>query len=368
MPVLAVPQELRRNFLANRTEFVRNLACWPMTAQSPFYRRIAPLHDTIDGDRENPWDFKKKQFNLDFECRDDFFRYMHFDLAEVQDRVGFAMCHAPFHIDRDILIGQEVESVRMPYIYFDFVGVIEVSKQEELDFQIVPDIILELFHRGFYVDLVTFDRFQSSHTLSILRDRGIHCGKLSVDRTAYKLISEKVIAPNGRSKGWRVRKATTDRQYADAHLALKTAIYEARASVPEWTQWAQWHPQDPRHPMITEALGAEHKHDGTVDHGTFSKIDILSGMAGAAYNCQNNAPDMGERPVGFDDPSKRDTAFMELETRHNQAVLNNALAGVSSLEQFNAIRGTIEQNEGDPVDTFYLDHDPDMNPFLDLGI
>lgn len=367
MPILAIPDELKRNFFANRTEFIRNLACWPMTAMAPFYRKMSALHTAVDETRQNPWDFRKKRFADDFECRDDHFRYLHFDLSENQDRTGFAMCHAPFHQDRDILIGDEVESSRVPYMYFDFIGVIEVSKEEELDFQIIPDIVIELFHRGFYIDLVTFDRFQSSHTLSILRDRGIHCGKLSVDRTAYKLVSEKVVDTRGRSKGWRVRKVTTDRQYSDAHNALKMAVYDGRCNAPGWNQWAHFHPTDPRHPFIAEALGAEHKQDGTVDHGTFSKIDILSGMAGAAYNCLNNAPDMADRPVGFDDPSKRDFAFTELETSRNMAAMHHALGQVSTPEQLRAIQNSMADMGDGPTDLYYLDHDAD-NTMLDLGL
>ena len=371
MPILAIPAELRRNYLANRIEFTRNLACWPMTAQSPFYRRHSTLFEVIDHSRENPWNFRAKQFLPGFECRknDEHFRYLHFDLSETRDRTGFALCHAPFHVDREILAGEDVETIRLPFFFFDLIGIIEVSKTEELDFQIIPDLVFELIHRGFYIDLVTLDRFQSSHTLSILRDRGISCGKLSVDRTAYKLISEKVVDTQGRPKGWRLRKVTTDRQYCDAHQALKMGVYDKRCSIPTWEQWARFHPEEPHHPFITEALGAENKGDGTVDHGTFSRIDLLSGMAGAAYNCQNNAPDLGNQSSGFNDLSMLDTRFAEVEQAANMSFLRQMMGNVSTLGQFRAVQNTILQSSGDgPVDPYYLEQDEEINPMLYLGL
>ena len=368
MPVIAIPGELRRNFIANRTEFIRNLACWPMTSQHPFYRKLSTLYDAIDTSRENPWNYTRKEFPPAWRCQNPgIFRYMHFDLAETGDRVGFAMCGAPFHVVRDVAVGESVEEMRVPYFYFDFIGVVEVSKEEELEFQLIPEIVFELRRRGFVIDLVTFDRFQSSFIIQILQRAGIHTGKLSIDRTAYKIVVRKSLNSKGETKGWDLKRISTEKQYADAHQALKTSVYEARCNIPEWTDWKQRHPDEPTHPFVAESMGAEVGVDSTVDHGTFSKIDILSGMAGAAYNCQNNAPDLGDRPANWADPAAiRPTNQFE-EQLANLTAIQQALTRVSSIAQFQSIMNSARYSEWGEIDSYELERDS-SNPFLELGL
>jgi hypothetical protein len=367
MPVIAVPIELHRNFLANRTEFLRNLACWPMTALKPFYRRTQPLFEAIM-DRENPWDYVRKRFPDDFICQDpSVFRYMHFDLSENRDRCGFAMCSAPFHVVRDITIGQKVEEMRVPHIYFDFLGIIEVSKGDELDFQLIPEIVFELRRRGFVIDLVTFDRFQSTMIMQMLSGEGLHCGKLSIDRTAFKIIIEKVLNPRGETKGWKLKRESTEKQYSDAHQSLKAAIQENRASIPAWTDWIQRHTQEPQHPFIAEALGAEIQDAGCVDHGPFSSIDLLSGMAGACYNCSNNAPDLGDKPAGYEEGKFYGQDDIHQERMANFRAIQEALSRVSTIDQFQAVMNATRDDDFSDVDMFSLEHD-ENNPFRELGL
>ena len=368
MPVVAIPSELRRNFLANRTEFIRNLACWPMTSLHPFYRKLSSLYNVIDGSRENAWDFVHKRFPVGWLCSNPgVFRYLHFDLAETGDRVGFAMCSAPFHVVRDVAIGEAVDEMRVPYIFFDFLGLIEVSKTDELDFQLIPELVFELRRRGFVIDLVTFDRFQSSFIIQILERDGFHVGKLSIDRTAYKILIEKQLTSKGETKGWKLRRVSTEKQYSDAHQALKTSIYEDRCSVPAWTDWTNRHPSDPQHPFIAEALGAEMGAASTVDHSPFSKIDLLSGMAGAAYNCQNNAPDLGDRPKGWEIHTPINPSNVHEDRLANLSAIQSALRNVSSIDQFQAIMGSARFSEWGDIDTFELERSED-NPFAELGL
>lgn len=369
MPVIAIPMELRRNFLANRTEFTRNMACWPMTSLHPYYRKLSTLYNALDADRENPWDYIHKRFPTGWHCQNPaVFRYMHFDLAENRDRVGFAMCSAPFHVNRDVAIGEQVEEMRVPYIFFDFLGIIEVAKGDELDFQLIPEIVFELRRRGFVIDLVTFDRFQSTFIIQILTNEGLHCGKLSIDRTAYKIVVRKVLSTKGETRGWKLHRESTEKQYADAHEALKSAVYEERCNVPTWTDWVQRHPMEPMHPFIREANGAEVGNAGTVDHGPFSSIDLLSGMAGAAYNCQNNSPDLGDRPRNWQDPSTLNPHLIHDERIANLVAMQEALRNTSSIEQFQAIMSSARFSEWGEIDSFDMERDMENNPFAELGL
>jgi hypothetical protein len=292
---------------------------------------------------------------------------MHFDLSENRDRCGFAMCSAPFHVSRDVLLGEKVEEMRTPYIFFDFLGIIEVSKSEELDFQLIPEIVFELHRRGFVIDLVTFDRFQSTMIIQILQGEGIHCGKLSIDRTAFKIIVEKQLSTKGETKGWRLKRVSTEKQYADAHEALKASVYEGRCDVPAWQTWITQHPLEPQHPYVAEALGAEIQDAGTVDHGPFSSIDLLSGMAGAAYNCQNNSPDLGDQPANYTDAGQISPKLIHDERLANVRAIQDAMANVTTMEQFQAVMGAARLSEWGEIDTFELERD-EGNPFGELGL
>lgn len=358
MNIIAVPIELRRNFLANAGEFIRNLACWPTSSINPFFRQTSPLSLVIDHSRQNLWDFQRRQLMPELRCAkgDTRFRYMHFDLSENNDRVGFSMCHVPFHIDRTIYRGETPLSIRVPFIYYDFVGGIEVSKSEELDFRTIPDYVMELRDRGYYIDLITFDRFQSTTVAQILNGEGFHCGRLSVDRTSFSLKVEKRLKSSGELKEWKLRRISTDGEVADAMNALKSAIYEERCNVPAWDEWIRLHPQDPRHPFIAEAFGAEMTVDGTVDHGPFSTIDILQGMAGAAYNAQNNAPDLGDDVSQKNVSPKRQDNVFDTYHRSNREVVTEVLRSVNSLQDhqraMSYLRGL---DPGRPVDTWDLE-------------
>jgi len=362
MSIVAIPNELRRNFLANRQEFLRNLACIPMRALSPFYRQRSAIYNCIDYTRENAWDFVNLRFDSSFTCENpEVFRYAHFDLAETGDRVGFAMCHAPYHVDRDVTLGDKVQKIRLPYVYFDFLGVIEVSKEKELEYQLIPEIVLELRRKGFYLDLITFDRFQSSMIIQILIQEGFRVSRLSIDRTAFSVKVVKAMKTSGELKDWHIKRESTGKQYADAHNSLKNAIYHARCSIPAWEKWILHHPDPGVHPFIEEAEGAEIKEGGVVDHGTFSKIDLVSGMAGAAYNCQNNAPDMGSA-VGVYDDAMHDHRFEQ----ENAVRADNAKRILQKINDPGDMQQFL-QTDLAQYDHFDLLHSND-NPYAELGL
>jgi hypothetical protein len=328
----------------------------------PFYRHHSKIHASIDFERENLWDFRGKRFEPELSCHDDMLRYIHFDLAESSDRVGFSMCHAPYHVTKEVLVGDRVGEARLPFLYFDFIGAIEVSKTEELDYQLIPEIVLDLRRRGYVLDLITFDRFQSSSIIQLLNSEGFRCGRLSIDRTAKKPL----VIKNRKADGitlWNLKYVSTEQQYADAHNALKGACYDQRLNVPDWEIWKRFHSKDPRHPFVAEALGAEIVSDGKVDHGTHTKIDILSGMAGAAYNCQNNAPDLGDLEESLDPFKPRQQVFKEQSVNANNVY--DRLASVSNMEQFVALSRELEQNG--QVDLFDLMRS-EANSFAELGL
>ena len=201
---------------------------------------------------------------------------MHIDLGLKKDAVGISMCHAPNFEERTItqVYAEELvnEKVSLPYIKFDFLGRIKANKGEEILLSKIREIIYDIQRRGFYLALITFDGFQSVDSLQILRSQGFKVGRLSIDRTATKLVLDK------RAKdGSGLTRKSTEGQTMGAMQALKDALYDDRLLIPYHEYW------------VKEALGAEIDYKkNKVDHKPRGTNDLLQSMAGSIYNLINN--------------------------------------------------------------------------------
>ena len=169
---------------------------------------------------------------------------MHIDLGLKKDAVGISMCHAPLFVEREITQiyseGLTNEIVSLPFIHFDFLGRIKAEKGEEILLSKVREIIYDIQNRGFYLSLITFDGFQSVDSIQILRSQGFRVGRLSIDRTATKLVLDK------RSKdGSGLTRKSTEGQIMGPMQALKDALYDNRLAIPYHEYW------------VKEAVGAE---------------------------------------------------------------------------------------------------------------
>jgi hypothetical protein len=214
---------------------------------------------------------------------------MHIDLGLKKDAVGISMCHAPNFEDRVIqdieFQGVKTRNVRLPYIKFDFLGRVKASRGEEILLSEIREIIYDLHRRGFYIALLTFDGFQSVDSIQILRNQGYKVGRLSIDRTATKLILDK----HARSEDG-IRRVSTEGQIMGAMQSLKDALYDNRMSIPYHEYWSK------------EAIGAEIDYKkNKVDHNPRGTIDLLQSMAGSVYNLVNN-----EIEYDFRDDEKED--------------------------------------------------------------
>jgi hypothetical protein len=97
-------------------------------------------------------------------------RFMHIDLAKSQDLAGVAMCH----------VGDYAEG-GSPIIFEDFCLGFSASKHKPIDFDKIIGLILWLRERGFHIPLVTYDSYQSVHSLNILEKRGFSVKMRSMD-------------------------------------------------------------------------------------------------------------------------------------------------------------------------------------------
>jgi hypothetical protein len=275
--IIEIPIELVNQFIVNPLNALRDFASIPTDAITPFYTDLEKLRLACQEDFENPFDSFEKEFDPDFVCKDDFFRYMHFDFAKNKDGMGLSMCHIPkwirlktFVENKEAQYLEEIEILK-PYFKFDFIGRIVAQNKQEIILSFAQKAIFELVQeRNFYINLITFDRFESTQTIQTLREQGFNVHHLSVDRTAHKIIVDY-------DKELNIRKDSTDKQYNAAHETVRYAISEERI-------WIPWHED-----FLKEAKGLEYiSSRDLVMKSPHTSDDLLQSIAGSAFDAANN--------------------------------------------------------------------------------
>lgn len=95
--------------------------------------------------------------------------YLHFDLSKANDQTGCGMTHYDYE---------------QGIYYVDLIMRIPVSKDWNLRFQAIENLIDYLLANGFNIVLVTFDGWQSLNIIQILNSKGIKSEIYSVDKTS----------------------------------------------------------------------------------------------------------------------------------------------------------------------------------------
>lgn len=296
--IVQVPLEFLNFFSEEPERAVLEYLSIPVGSTNPFFRNTQKIRDAMDrgASRPNPMDENTYVFDKNFVCRDHNPRYMHIDLAINRDAVGISMCHASSFVSktqRDTK-GQEV-TVNVPHITFDFTARLKPRSEfgeRDMDFTAVLEIVRQLnFERGFNLEdgLVTFDRFQSHMLISQLRDMGIPCALLSVDHTTARLIVD-------HSKPEWVRRESLQKQPSAAMGSLRDALYEDRIDFPEIPRYDEvrnWLEKEADEIQWDGDKQKAIKMEGGSD-------DLIQSIAGAVFNCSNNAqgitiPDVHDR-------------------------------------------------------------------------
>jgi hypothetical protein len=283
-----VPLEFLQIFLDDPARASLELLSIPQGSTNPFFRsgpKVSMAFDKGKG-RENPFDELTYQFDPSFKAKSDVPRFMHIDLAINRDKVGMAMCHATGFVTRYVRAtgDPEPKQVRVPIIEVDFMGRLAPRPEfgeRDMSFPAIEAIVEELaFSREFNLEhgLVTFDRFQSHQIIESIHSLGIPCGLLSIDHTTSKVIVDY-------SKDNFIRKESVQRQPSAAMGSLRDAIYGETISFPliemadDYRNWLE--------KEIDECQWDADKQKAIKMDG--GSDDLLQAVAGAVYNCTNNA-------------------------------------------------------------------------------
>jgi hypothetical protein len=190
--IIEIPIEFLPDFLGDPISAYQSYGCWPRESEFPYFNDRHAVHACIDKSRKNPLN-DNLEFDSDFVCRDDNYRFMHIDLGHTRDACGISMCYVsdwiPIQVRNEVDGRIQIAEDMAPVFTFDFIYRMAASKGDEIKFENVRKIIYDITRRDFNLLLITFDRFQSVDMIQILRDHGYVVANLSMDKTTkYPII------------------------------------------------------------------------------------------------------------------------------------------------------------------------------------
>lgn len=238
-----VPQEYRIEFEKDIMNALRDIAGVSTLARHPF---MADREAIVAAGRNDERIFS--QDRVDFiqtklEITKSFFkpdlpRYVHIDLAISGDSAGIVIGTVKGF--RPIMRGEYAEM--LPDIWIDAVLEVAPPKGGEIQFYKIREVLYALKKAGLNIRWVTFDSFQSTDSIQMLRQAGFSTGYLSMDTSN------------------------------DPYELCKSAIYDGRVS----------YPVNPR--LISELTSLEKDTKrNKIDHPPHGSKDCSDSLAGVIY-------------------------------------------------------------------------------------
>lgn len=155
----------------------------PGVAEDAFFKNETAISRAFSKEIDPP--VEDDRFKNWFVCQDEFPRYGHVDLAKNRCRAAFAFSHAYDVIQREIKMkDSKTLVIDLPLIRLDVIMYFEAPHGGEIDFEQIVERILEFKNeRGFQINLLTFDGYNSVFMMQTLEKKGIPVDEQSVDRT-----------------------------------------------------------------------------------------------------------------------------------------------------------------------------------------
>lgn len=276
---LRVPIEVSQRFIENPYRALRDVAAQATAGIHRFFNDLSKV--VTDDDQYNALEWAVSCFRVkaDFkpETKDPGRRYGHVDLGLSGDRAGVSLCYCSgWKSSPD-------GKVQLPICKFDFIAELR-PLQGDRDIQLddVLQLYLEVRNRKFDIGMVTYDKFQSVHSIQKLWETyGIPSGQLSIDNTTSRI----VIAGVDEDNEYGSVKHSIHRQPCAAWIAFRNALNDGRILLPtyekeECSLLAQFEQEE----YFPEAKGGL----GVIDHPPGGKHDLLQSIVGSYWNMLNN--------------------------------------------------------------------------------
>lgn len=176
-------------------------------------------------------------------------RFVHVDLAKNGDCVGITSLCIPYYYEKKIPhydLENEFIVLKLPFVFVDFSVRIKAPKLDEISFEKVRQFVVWLRdNAGYNIVKVSYDSWQSIHSIQLLNQNGFETETISVDKTD------------------------------EPYMALLAAFTERRL-------------MKPPHGFLDEELrGLDHditSARGAVDHPRNGSKDVADSLAGAYTN------------------------------------------------------------------------------------
>ena len=180
------PSDFDDERLRNPTRYKCRILCKPSLAEDAFFRNEGAIQRSFSNDLDDPIDKHTNRLKPTFRCEHNYLCFGHIDLAKNRDRAALCLVHAYDVIEHEIPATDEKEGkvIQLPMLKVDVLAYFQALPGGEIQYNDIMDMVIELYeHRGFNIDLLTFDGYQSVQMMQTLEDRGIRVDNLSVDRS-----------------------------------------------------------------------------------------------------------------------------------------------------------------------------------------
>jgi hypothetical protein len=192
--VIEVPVEYLSSFENDILSSLRDIAGVSTLALHPFMmntQAVAACFNVVASVVSAPdCDFRSTKIKIfprrfvNLECP----RFAHGDIGQTGDSFGLAIGHCPGF--KAMMRGDEVEM--LPVIQFDMVLEIKPPKGGEIEFENPRRLLYKLRELGLPLKWATFDSYNSTDTLQLLRQKGFIVGlqSMDVDTKAYDVAKQ----------------------------------------------------------------------------------------------------------------------------------------------------------------------------------
>jgi len=182
----------------NPIRYACRILCEPKVAEDAFFKNHVAIKRAFNPDLPNPIEMETGRYKSWFQCKDNFLRFGHVDLAKNRCRAAFSFVHA-YDVKQETIEVEdekgkkEIVTVDMPLLKMDVLAYFEAPPGGEVNFARIQSMLIEFVEqRGFYVALLTFDGYQSLQMMQAMQARGLEVDAQSVDRTreAYETLQD----------------------------------------------------------------------------------------------------------------------------------------------------------------------------------
>lgn len=185
-------QEYVTSFFSDYPDSAGRYACMPPDAVDAFFKSREKIEKAFNQRELDPVDDSLKP-------KPDTKYYIHVDLAQKIDRCALALSHVSEF--KDVGTGLFGQSNIQPMVVVDLLKYWTPSAQHNVDFAEVRDYILMLHRKGFNIELVTFDRWNSTGIMDELNAYSVNTELLSVAKAhytdmAFAVMEERVLGPD----------------------------------------------------------------------------------------------------------------------------------------------------------------------------